>query len=241
MIRKFKPAKLVLAAVVIFALAAAGFAQRPAGPRPGGPGGFGPRLAQELGLTDTQKQQIQDYLKDSRSQLEVLRNDTTLTPEQRRAQAQQIRQNTQARLKSVLTPDQQSKAEQLRADAQQKLQDRREQAVDRRLDRMTSQLGLDSSQSAAIRSLNEQARNQAKTIRENSSLTQEQKIQQLQALRQGTRDQINGTLTAEQKTKLDQFMQQRRDRFEQRRGGQGGAGRRRGPRGGGRGPMGQSL
>lgn len=243
MVRKYLTRKLVLAALAIFAAATFSHAQREGfgGGRPGGPegpGGFGPRIAQELGLTDAQKQQIQNYLQDARSQMEVLRNDTTLTQEQRREQARSIRENTQARLKSVLTPDQQARAEQLRKDAQAKMQQRREQAVDRRLERMTGELGLNSSQAAAIKSLNEQARTQARSIRENSTLSQEQKIQQLQALRESTRNQIKAHLTGEQQARLDQLMQQRREQFEQRRGG---SGRRRGPGRGFSGPLGISL
>jgi Spy/CpxP family protein refolding chaperone len=181
---------------------------------------------------------MQNYLKDSRSQMEVLRNDTTLTPEQRRTQVRQIRETTQARLRSVLTPAQQAKAEELRAQARQKMEERRQLAADRRLERMTTELGLSASQGSAIKSITEQARNQAKTIRENSALTQEQKIQQLQTLRTDTRNQIASNLTPEQKTKLEQLRQQAGNRFEQRRR-RGGAGPR-GPRSGGA-PIGLSL
>ena len=247
MVSKFGSIRMWLAVLVIAGAAAVSYAQRPGGPGggtgPDGPGGFGPRVAQELGLGDSQKSQIQNYLKDSRSQLEVLRNDTTLSPEQRRTQAQSIRENTQARVKSVLTPDQQAKAEQLRAQAQLKMQDRRERAVDRRLERMTTQLSLSSAQAATVKSLGEQARSQAKVIRENSTLSQEQKIQQLQALRETTRNQIKSNLTADQQAKLDQLMQQARDRMQNRRDGQAGPdgqGRPRGPGGQG-GPMGLSL
>jgi Spy/CpxP family protein refolding chaperone len=180
---------------------------------------------------------MKGYLQDARSQMELLRNDTTLTPEQRRTQVRQIRETTQAKLKSVLTPTQQAKADELRAQARQKMAERRQLVADRRLERMTSELGLSASQSSAIKSLTEQARNQAKAIRENSALTQEQKIQQLQALRTDTRNQITANLTPDQKTKLDQLRQQAVNRFERRR--RGGAGFR-GPRQGGA-PMGLSL
>jgi Spy/CpxP family protein refolding chaperone len=255
MIRKFTVRKTFFAALVMAATASLVLAQGPGfgGPRPGpgGPGmgaaGIGPKIAQQLGLSDAQKSQIQNYLKDSRSQLEVLRNDTTLTPDQRRTQAQQIRQTTKDKVQSVLTPDQQTQLAQLRTQAQQKAQARREQFVDQRLARMTSRLGLNANQSAAIKSLTDTARTQAQAIRENTALSQDQKIQQLQDLRKSTRDQVVAQLTPEQKTQLDQMIQNAQQRFKQggpRRGG------RRGPRGGAPGmgpgdmapgPMGMSL
>jgi Spy/CpxP family protein refolding chaperone len=244
MVRKIASLKLILAAVAIAGVAGIGFAQGPGGPgRPGmGGAGIGPKLAQQLGLTDAQKAQIQNYLKDSRSQLEVLRNDTTLTPDQRRTQVQQIRQTTQDKVKSVLTPDQQTQLAQLRAQAQEKMQAQREQAVDRRLARMTSKLGLNATQSAAIKSITDNSRTQAKAIRDNTTLTADQKIQQLQALRQSTREQVVAQLTPDQQTQLNQMMQNARNRFQQggKRPGANGFGPRRGPRGAGAGPA-QSL
>jgi len=244
LVRRIYVTKVLLAGLLTASMASFSYAQRPgrfAGPGgPGGPGriaGLAPRIARELGLTDAQKEQMKSYLQDARSQMQLLRNDTTLTPEQRRTQVQQIRETTQAKLKAVLTPTQQAKADELRAQARQKMEERRTLVADRRLEHMTSQLGLSASQSSAIKSLTEQARNQAKAIRENSALTQEQKMQQLQALRTDTRNQITTNLTPDQKTKLDQLRQQAVSRFEHRR--RGGAGFR-GPRQGGA-PMGLSL
>ena len=236
-------AKFLLAGLMTASMASFSYAQRGGFAGPGGPGGpgriagLGPRIAQELGLTDAQKEQMKSYLQDARSQMEVLRNDTTLTPEQRRTQVQQIRETTQAKLKAVLTPTQQAKADELRAQARQKMEERRQLAEDRRLERMTTQLGLSASQGSTIKSITEQSRNQAKAIRENTALTQEQKIQQLQNLRTDTRNQITANLTPDQKTKLDQLRQQAGNRSERRRRGRAGF---RGPRQGGA-PIGLTL
>lgn len=62
-----------------------------------------------LNLTNVQKQQIHDILKNQRSQMRALRQDASLSPQQRRAKFLQIRKDIDAAIRKVLTPDQQKK------------------------------------------------------------------------------------------------------------------------------------
>lgn len=237
-----KKAGLAALVALLILTAARGYAaaQVPGGGPRGG--GFGQRMAQELGLTEAQKSQIQSYLQDARSQLQVLR-DTALTQEQRRAQARQIRETAQAKVRAVLTPDQQAKADQLRQQAQQRMEARREEMTGRMLGRLTTELGLSDSQNATIKSYLDQQKAQAGVIRDNSALNREQKQQQLQALRQQTQSSIRGVLTTDQQAKADQLRQQAQQRRQNRMGRQGFGPRRRGPVGprGLFGPRGISL
>ena len=67
------------------------------------------RLSKELKLTDEQKDQLKPILEDEQKQFEAMRNDDTLTREDRWSKMQEIRQSSQERMNSVLTPDQQAK------------------------------------------------------------------------------------------------------------------------------------
>jgi Spy/CpxP family protein refolding chaperone len=67
------------------------------------------RVAQELGLTDDQKTKFKAVLTDQQTQLRSLRADATLTPEDKRAKAKEIRAATLTQLKTILTPDQLAK------------------------------------------------------------------------------------------------------------------------------------
>ena len=80
----------------------------PVGQRPPGMRG-GPtldQLTQQLSLTDDQKAKVKIVLDARDQKLKDLRADTTLSPEDRRAQMQAIRQDVTAQLKAILTPEQ---------------------------------------------------------------------------------------------------------------------------------------
>ena len=72
-------------------------------------------LAEQLNLTDEQKQQLKPILREEAQKLKNLRAQTDLSRRQRRAQLIQIRQDLLARIKPILTPEQLDKWQQLRA------------------------------------------------------------------------------------------------------------------------------
>ena len=72
------------------------------------------RRFQALNLSEQQKSQLQPVFQSTRQQMQALRSDTSLTPEQRREKMQQIRQNQMAQMKSILTPEQQQQMQQRR-------------------------------------------------------------------------------------------------------------------------------
>ena len=84
----------------------------PAGAPPGGPrGGMrgGPgldQLAAALNLTDDQKAKVKPILEARDKKIKDLREDTSLSPEDRRTKMQSIREETMDQMKAVLTPEQ---------------------------------------------------------------------------------------------------------------------------------------
>ncbi|MBI2820390.1 MAG: hypothetical protein HYX73_10455 [Acidobacteria bacterium] len=227
-----------LAALLIAAILGVGHGvyalQDPPGPGVG-PGPGGPRLprlqqlAEQLDLTDAQKTQIQGVLENARSQLQTLRNDTTLTREQKMDQAQQITQQTRDQIHSVLTPDQQAKADELRQQAEERFGAQREKMEEQLLTRLTKQLDLTDSQKSTIQLYLQDQKTQLQALKDNTALTASQKFEQMQSIRQQTQEKIKSVLTAEQQTQLDQLREQMQDRRQGRRRG----GRRGRPGGGG--------
>ena len=59
-----------------------------------------------LSLSDDQKKQIHSIRKQAQEQVQVVRKDTTLTPQQQTQQIRQIRRNELQRVECVLTPEQ---------------------------------------------------------------------------------------------------------------------------------------
>ena len=81
----------------------------PAGAPPGGGRGRQLSIAQlatKLALSDDQKTNVQAVLVAQRQQMRDLRNDTTLSTDDRRAKMKTIRDDANAKLKTILTPDQ---------------------------------------------------------------------------------------------------------------------------------------
>jgi hypothetical protein len=64
-------------------------------------------LTKKLNLTADQQKTVGGILADSKSKLEALRDDESLSPEDKRAQAKGIRDAERASIRAALTPDQQ--------------------------------------------------------------------------------------------------------------------------------------
>ena len=81
----------------------------PAGAPPGGGRGRQlsiEQLATKQARSDDQKTNVQAVLVAQRQQMRDLRNDTTLSTDDRRAKMKTIRDDANAKLKTILTPDQ---------------------------------------------------------------------------------------------------------------------------------------
>lgn len=76
-----------------------------AGPRPRGMMNID-ALVKRLALTDDEKTNVMAALADNRQKMRDLRQDTSLSNEDKRAQAKQLREDLNAKMKDILTPDQ---------------------------------------------------------------------------------------------------------------------------------------
>lgn len=85
----------------------------PAGERGPGMKGGRPGLARALDLTAEQKPKVDAIMKGSMEKRRALREDTALTPEDKRAKMKSIQEDTTAQMKAVLTPEQFAKFEKL--------------------------------------------------------------------------------------------------------------------------------
>jgi Spy/CpxP family protein refolding chaperone len=74
----------------------------------------GANLQKELNLTEEQQAKVKEIRNGFRSKAEALRNDQSLTQEQKQTQFRTLMQQQQEQLKTVLTPEQQEKWQQLR-------------------------------------------------------------------------------------------------------------------------------
>lgn len=78
-----------------------------------------------MNLTEDQKAKLRPILQDENQQMEALRNDTSMTQEQKIAKANEVRQNASPKIKAILTPEQLQKL----ADLQQKARQQQQQTA----------------------------------------------------------------------------------------------------------------
>jgi len=225
----------VLAAVFIFAGGLANSVYSQTGTVTQKPQVESAQRPDKLDLTADQKAQLKSIHQSTREQLLALRNDQTLSPEQRQAKARSIRQGVRQQMVGILTPQQQKIVKNNR-------RERHEGGLGRGFGRGEGSgdgdrgaLNLTADQRSQLKSIHETKRDQVNAIRNDATLSQEQKADKIRSLHQSTRQQVSGILTPEQQHKMK----------EGRRGGPGrfgGRGHRGGPFGPGRpgGPSGAS-
>src|SRR5262245_16850599 len=78
-------------------------------------------LATELNLTDDQKDKIKPVLQDEFKQLKGVKDDASLSPDQKQTKATEIHESTKSQINSFLTPDQQKKLAEKREKAKENL------------------------------------------------------------------------------------------------------------------------
>jgi Spy/CpxP family protein refolding chaperone len=141
-------------------------------------------------LTQEQKRQLNDLRVAARDQAAIIRNDQTLTAEQKQAKLKELHASTRARMKSVLTPEQQ-------------------QAFAARQGRFAAKLGLTPDQQGKLKALFQSTHQQREAVLKNTALTNEQKQAQLSQIRQTSKAQLATILSPEQLAKFEQMRRHR--------------------------------
>jgi periplasmic protein CpxP/Spy len=80
------------------------------------------RLTKRLGLSDDQTSKITTLLQNQQQQLTAARNDSSLSPQDRRAKLRSIRQNTDSQINTVLTPAQQTQYANMKQQMKERMQ-----------------------------------------------------------------------------------------------------------------------
>ncbi|MGH9431200.1 MAG: Spy/CpxP family protein refolding chaperone [Terriglobia bacterium] len=79
------------------------------------------RLTRQLNLTQDQRDKIKPVLQDQHKQMMALRQDTSLSREQRRAKFMELRKSTRQQIQANLTPDQVTKFQQMEQRREQRM------------------------------------------------------------------------------------------------------------------------
>lgn len=210
----------------------------------------------DLNLTKEQQQKLKAFREDGRSQMEAIRNDNSLTPEQKRAKHTELRESQKTKMNSILTPEQRTKmdakmkemkgsqngkgdwkdngekrgmrkgGENGKKEGFQKADGTGKDAngLSRRKDNrsrggnMANELNLDEKQKTQMKELNQETRIKMQAIRDNASLSTEQKKERAQEIMKETQVKRRSILTPEQQAKWEMNEKQSRANKPQRRG-----------------------
>ncbi len=193
-----------------------------------------------LNLTDAQKAQLKTIRQSERSQIEALRNESALSREDMRAKIRAINQNTRQQFLAVLTPEQ-----------QQALKNRFKGPSNGERGGFGpggpagrgprgggpggpagpggpgafAGLGLSADQQSRLQAIHQGTKSQIEAVRNDSSLTQDQREAKIKPIFENSRQQALAILTPEQQQKLREGHRGGPGRF----GGRGPRGRRGGP------------
>ena len=77
------------------------------------------QISSELNLTDAQKAQLKPILQSEVQQLQAVKNDSSLSPDQKQAKVSEIRQGYKSQMSGILTPEQQKKWATMKEEATQ--------------------------------------------------------------------------------------------------------------------------
>jgi periplasmic protein CpxP/Spy len=92
-------------------------------------------------------------------------------------------------------------------------------SIDDQVKRMTKQLSLNDDQQQKLKPILEDQRQQMQQLRNDSSLSQDEKFSKMRDVHEKASTQIKALLNQDQQKKFDEIQQKRRERWELRRGG----------------------
>jgi Spy/CpxP family protein refolding chaperone len=161
-------------------------------------GKHGAGSGKELNLTDAQKQQIKALNEEYKAKIKALKNDDNAKVGDVKKQAQALREEQRIKMQNILTAEQKAKL----ADLKEKRKAEGKQKGEKRFQQMQKDLNLSADQSAKLKAQNEQFKTQAEAIKNNSSLTQDQKKEQFKTLMEQRKTAMKSILTAEQLEKM---------------------------------------
>lgn len=165
-----------------------------------------------LNLTADQKEKIKENQESLKSQRQAIQKDASLTDEQKKSKMMDLQKSSREKNAGILTADQTAtlKANQKknRTDkgmkGQKGMKGKRGMKGSQSIKGGQAMKGMDltQDQQAKMKVIRSKMQSQSTVIKNNSSLTEDQKKQQIQELRKSNMAQMNQVLTPEQKLKL---------------------------------------
>jgi Spy/CpxP family protein refolding chaperone len=169
----------------------------------------GMALSKTLNFSDQQKLQLQTMRQDFRKKMDDLNKNESITVKAMRDQKAALIREQRTAFQNLLTPEQKNKLDDMRKHMAQK----RQEMASRRIDKMKEKLSLSDEQTAKIKTLDSQFRENLKKNKENTSLDRTAKKEAFIEMFKQHKEELQGILTPEQLNKLQEWKKERTGRL----------------------------
>ena len=160
-------------------------------------------MAEKLKLTDEQKEQMKSINSDFKNRMQELKNQN-ITAEELKEKRQALAKEKMEKVQALLTPEQKTQMQQFKEEKHE-----RGMASGKRMEKMKSTLNLTDEQLAKMKAEKEVFKSKEEAIKNNESLTTDQKKEQLKLLKDEKRNSFKSFLTPGQLKKLEEMKSKR--------------------------------
>jgi Spy/CpxP family protein refolding chaperone len=173
--------------------------------------------ARELNLTAEQKEKLQTIIRDRMEKLRELRQDTSLTPQEKREKFQAAREEITAEVKKVLTPEQ---FEKWKA-KQGQLAGAGAEGPRAKLESAIKDLNLTDAQKEQLKPVYQEQMEKLRDLHQDSSLSMSEKLDKLKAMQKEIAPKLKKVMDTEQFAKWEkesnQWIEQLGQRFQEKK------------------------
>src|SRR4051794_28602659 len=154
---------------------------------------------EKLHLTDDQKAQIKTLNQSFRAQMQDLDKGATNSDDQLKEKRRALIKEHREKVEAILTPEQRKQAEEMKHELEP---EGKGEMLGHRFEEMTKDLNLTPEQAAKMKDLNSAFRNNIMSLHQNTSLSHEEKKDQMKTLMKKHKADMESLLTDEQKQQL---------------------------------------
>jgi Spy/CpxP family protein refolding chaperone len=217
--------KKIIVSALIAVMVAGGVQAQDQQPRREGPqkGQRARGAMKQLNLSEQQKADMKSINEDFRKQLGELRKNEDITVKEWKSRMESIRKDHQSKFNSILTDEQKTSIEKMKTDRKEGMHKRGNRFQQGRKsfhynrsgpgrmngEKMKAELGLTADQSAALQKNRADNMAKMKALREDKSLSPEQKKAEIKKFHEQQKESLKSILTPEQLQKLQQHKSHR--------------------------------
>lgn len=166
---------------------------------------------QDLNLTEAQKTQVKTHRESMKTQADAIKNNNSLTQEQKKQQFMALRTSEKAYMESILTAEQKAKLAEAKANRPAGAEGMKEDGMRNHeghmgkndmKQNMQQELNLSNDQAAKLKAINMESRDKMAALKSNTSLSDADRKTQIKSIKDQAKTQREAVLTKDQVEKM---------------------------------------